>query len=422
MHRGKWVAGLIFCGIVCSAAVAVIFQIRAGKIAPVKKFCDYDAMMRFDPSREGGHLLPGLNMLVQSEKRGQGVRVITNSKGFRNDREFDYAVPEGTLRILFLGDSFVDGMRTGQDNTIGCVLEQLLNADLKKTHSPFQQVEVMIAGNNNPANAWYYYQEHGSRYHPQLVILGITLGNDITWNSYKTGMIPAGSGDGTRTLKIAPDAIQDGVAGMPLPFRKILLPKDAYSPGNSFWEKIQDKELSVRNELARKSYWFGYGIPPELGPWPSARRRVYAMDFFNSLGLYYQPPLPEIERILGDFEEILSGIQDSIKAQGGKLLVVLFPVRIQVSEKDWNLLSRFYSLDKAKFDLSYPNRRLTAFCKAHEIDSLDLRVPFKRRVERTREKLYRANGDSHLNERGQALAAREIDSHVRNWIDGEDVK
>lgn len=53
-------------------------------------FPDYGDLHKFDPHREGGHLLPNLDLLVQGEKVGSGVRFITNSKGIRNEREFDF--------------------------------------------------------------------------------------------------------------------------------------------------------------------------------------------------------------------------------------------------------------------------------------------------------------------------------------------
>ena len=49
----------------------------------------------------------------------------------------------------------------------------------------------MISGHNNPANAWYYYQQHGRTYHPDLVILGLTIGNDFISHNYcYGGLIP----------------------------------------------------------------------------------------------------------------------------------------------------------------------------------------------------------------------------------------
>ena len=159
----------------------------------------YEILLDFDPEREGGHLLPNKDLLVRSGKPGEGVRWITNSKGFRSEDEFPYRRPDGTYRILFLGDSFVDGHRTDQENTIGYLLEEALNDRMPR--GSFVRSEVLISGHNNPTTAWYSYQEHGSRYEPDLVVLGVTLTNDFTWNNYGVDMLPVVGGDGVVTLE-----------------------------------------------------------------------------------------------------------------------------------------------------------------------------------------------------------------------------
>lgn len=398
---------LIFCLII----IIPILSFNSCKIETKTNLPDYGDVHKFDPNREGGHLLPNLNTLIKGEKVGQHVRIITNKKGFRNDREFNHNVPHKTYRILLLGDSYVDGMRTDQKNTIGYVLEKLLNASIKgENSSSYEFFEVMISGHNNPANAWYYYQEHGYKYHPNLVILGITLGNDITWHNYKSELLPVTSDDGTLYLKLVPNARRQ----IGTQKRDLLLPPDAYESKSRFWEKIQDRELLTRMYLARKSNLFGYSIPPQLGPDRNTKRHVYAAGFFNSLGLFYRPTMPEIEEMYLDFEEVLSGINNRVKADDSELLLVLFPIRAQVSKKDLDLLTRFYSLRKTKFDLNYPNHRITMFCKEQNINCLDLLLPFKQYVEETKGHLYRSRGDMHFNEMGQRLAGRMISETINS--------
>ena len=176
--------------------------------------------MKFDPAREGGHLVQNFNQLVVGETVDKPVRFITSSKGFRNDREFDYRPSDGVYRILLLGDSYVDGFRTDQQDTIAFHLEIYINTRLPK--GKFPKSEVLSAGNNNPARYWYSYQEHGRKYHPHLVLIGITLGNDLTWHSYKTGVVPALDTKGNRFLQLR--SSDDGTARAHL---DLLLPSEA---------------------------------------------------------------------------------------------------------------------------------------------------------------------------------------------------
>jgi hypothetical protein len=370
---------------------------------------DYGDMHQFDPNREGGHLLPNLNMLFTGERLDKPVRVITNSKGFRNNREFDFDVPEKNFRIMFLGDSFVDGMRTDQKQTIGHVLEDFLNRH--NSGNEYDNSEVLISGHNNPANAWYYYQQHGYKYQPNLVILGVTLGNDLTWHNYKSGMLPVQDNAGMVNLKLSAPQVQQDLTGKKN--MNLLLPPEAYTP-ESYWEFFQNMELAVRNFLARKFYSFGYHVPPMLGPNACQRRHVYAAGFLVSLGLFYKPIMPEIEQLFVDFEEVMMGLRDRVANSGSRFLIVLFPVRIQVSQKDWDLLVKAYSLDKKRFDLNYPNIRISRVCRKYGIECLDLLAAFKDHSKKGKMSLYRPRGDMHFNERGQQLAGRVIAEYVAN--------
>ncbi len=90
----------------------------------------------------------------------------------------------GVLRILSLGDSFTAGYRVGQHETFSSLQEQLINRE-------YGQAEVMVAEISDPANALYYLDQFGLRLKPHIVLLGITLGNDIS-QTYVT-LDPQGS-------------------------------------------------------------------------------------------------------------------------------------------------------------------------------------------------------------------------------------
>jgi hypothetical protein len=130
------------------------------------------------PFREGGKLVPNLDVVVVGETREQPARFITNSKGFRNTREFSYQPSPDTYRILYLGDSFVAGYRVGQEFTSGKVIEGKLTEMLQEAGGQLRP-EVLIVSISEPATAWLWLEEYGFKYHPDLIILGVALGNDI---------------------------------------------------------------------------------------------------------------------------------------------------------------------------------------------------------------------------------------------------
>jgi hypothetical protein len=372
---------------------------RRGEALP-----DYDDVHAFDPAREGGHLRPGLDLWMQGGRRESRVRIVTNSKGFRSRTEFDYAAPPGTFRILFLGDSFVDGMRTDQDDTIGAVLERASKQRLAATR--WSDVEVLVSGHNNPADAWYAFQEHGRKYAPELVILGLTLGNDLCWQSYGRTMKPVAGPDGRTRLRYeaSDHLVADDLYG-------VYLPPDAFEP-ESAWEVLPRAEMKIRRFLSDRFGFAGYWIAPRTQPWWSVPRSVHAADFTLSLGIFHKPAMPEAEGWFRDLDEVLVGIHREVEDAKGRLLVVLFPVRIQVDVWEWKLTKRAYALRDGAFDLAYPNGRIAETCGKEGIDLLDLTALFRDRGAAGGGPLFRPRGDMHFNEAGQELAGQAIAERV----------
>jgi hypothetical protein len=103
-------------------------------------------------------------------------KFVTNSKGLRDAREFAYAKPAGTLRVLALGDSHTQGYEVRQEATFSAVLERYLAArDVR--------AEVLNAGVSgfSTAEALAYLESEGHRYQPDVVVLGF-FANDYEDN------------------------------------------------------------------------------------------------------------------------------------------------------------------------------------------------------------------------------------------------
>jgi hypothetical protein len=129
---------------------------------------DYGDVKQGEKLGRGGFLKENLTLYV-SDGLGGHVRWTNNSAGFRNDQEFGSVPPPGTLRILSLGDSFVAGYRVGQKETFSYLLERWIN-------QRYGHAEVMVSELEEPATALHFLKKFGLGYHPQIVLLGITLG------------------------------------------------------------------------------------------------------------------------------------------------------------------------------------------------------------------------------------------------------
>jgi len=110
------------------------------------------------------------NLSVYLPKFKQEISI--NSHGMR-DREHAVAKEPGTIRILVLGDSFMEANQVAFKDSFPSLLEAKLKSEASG------QVEVINAG----VSGWgtddelTYLTRYGFRFHPDLVLVGMTLHN-----------------------------------------------------------------------------------------------------------------------------------------------------------------------------------------------------------------------------------------------------
>jgi lysophospholipase L1-like esterase len=96
----------------------------------------------------------------------------SNSRGIRGTAEYSYNKNPSRTRILVLGDSFTFGEEVSDNETYPCNLQQLLpNTEIINLRMPGYGHDQMLI----------YLQEEGSKYTPDVVILGF-LTPDMTRN------------------------------------------------------------------------------------------------------------------------------------------------------------------------------------------------------------------------------------------------
>ena len=110
----------------------------------------------------------------------QGIQVEINSHGLRSP-ETTYEKPPGTFRILNLGDSVTMGWGTREEDTYGQQLEHLLNGQ-SGDHGRYEVINAGVPG-WNLENELAYLHADGLKYEPDLILLDITLANDIKGKS-----------------------------------------------------------------------------------------------------------------------------------------------------------------------------------------------------------------------------------------------
>ncbi|HMD80722.1 MAG TPA: hypothetical protein VKE92_05395 [Anaerolineales bacterium] len=100
---------------------------------------------------------------------------INNSLGMR-DRERSLRKGAGNFRILFLGDSMVQGYGVPQEQTMVALLEASLNKPKRE-----RRIEVLNGGifGYSPFLEYLYLHEIMPLVEPDVVIVGLFLGNDV---------------------------------------------------------------------------------------------------------------------------------------------------------------------------------------------------------------------------------------------------
>ena len=129
------------------------------------------------------HSEPGVGYTLikpNSHYEWQGISVDINSHGLRGP-EIPYEKPPGTYRILNLGDSVAMGWGIRLEDTYCQRLESLLN-ESGHGNLRFEVINAGVPG-WNVENELAYLQAEGLKYEPDLILLDLTLANDIKGKS-----------------------------------------------------------------------------------------------------------------------------------------------------------------------------------------------------------------------------------------------
>ena len=328
------------------------------------------------PGAKGGKTLPGGHRWVEM-----------NRDGWRGpDVEVEH--PPGTLRIALLGDSFIEAFEVPFDSTVGEVVERRLTA---LRGSP---VEVLNFGNGGYGTTQEFLtlQHEVWKYSPDLVLLAVTTGNDISDN-YR----PLRQGDyvpyqvfrGDRLVLDSSFVQARGYRSRALWTRRML---DVVT--HFRLAQLVNRVRHLRRKGERQEANAGADEGDELG----LRDEVQM-----------PPTTPEWQEAWKVTEGVLRLMRDDCRSRHTPFALVTLTRGIQVTpvreEKE-----RFLRQLGAK-DLYYPERRLSEFGRQEGIPVLNLAPSMAEEAER-RHVYFHAHGKSlgvgHWNVAGHRAAGERI--------------
>lgn len=329
-----------------------------------KALLDYDATHRAALG-PGGRGIPGFSGRVR-DGLGGTVRWTNEAHGFRNEHDAAPLPAPGVLRVLSLGDSFTAGYRVGQDDTYSRRLEAWASERLGPT-------EVLVANIESPPRGVEWLERWGWAWAPDLVLMGVTLGNDVasSWIALHPG----------------------GVT--PAEVEAFELPAHAWkarevSPLRAW---LDERRLVQVLRGGREAIGTSYN--------DAATPRLF--DGINGLGIFLRAPPPEIEAAWDRLFAVLARFQDECLARGVACAALVFPQRFQIDARDWELAVAHYGLVPEAFDLRAPNRRIAAFCAERALACIDPTEGMAAWHAGSGEELYLPRGDMHWNAAGHRV-------------------
>jgi len=311
---------------------------------------------------------PNVNTTINTGERT--VRVITDHDGFRVGVA---GRVEGKKRILLLGDSFMEALQVGYEQSLAGLLQARLPLRLGEP----------IAVRNGGVGGWdplQYLMEARRRLGREgfdLVIVAVYLGNDVV----------------SRRIERYPPRtpVEDSIHRFRVPQRlryrefvdAVLYPiNDFLQARSQLFNLLKQQAATLRMRLGLTAVSF----PADL-----LRREA------NS------PRWAVTAQICRDIARLA-------RAHGAPTLFVLTPAPFQVDTAAFYQALKGFRIDPAAVDLDQPDRLLANAMHAYQLDVVDVLLDF-RRAERSGIRLYGAV-DSHLSPQGHDLLERLIEPAV----------
>lgn len=271
--------------------------------------------------------------------------------------------PADAPRVLFLGDSFVEGKQVGEED----VLTAVLSARARAVGSPVEVINAGVSGYGT-AEEILLWDRLGEALRPDLVVVGF-YPNDVRNNA-------------DRRLFV----LRDGAV---TPHRPPPVPKVRWVYDARRW-------LAARSHL-----WilFTQGLDllerPDTGPGaPLEAEDVFAREPSRRVAEGWELTLA-----------LLQELRARVESGGARFAVVLFPTRFQVDDALWRQQALARGIDLSRYDLRIPQQRLAAWAAGRGIELVDLLPAFR---EANRGNSFYHTVDAHWNEAGHRLAAERI--------------
>jgi hypothetical protein len=317
----------------------------------------------------------------------------TNSIGLRDD-EIVRPKPPGTFRILVVGDSFVQGSQVLVGEPFSDVLERSLNALPPHPGRP-ERYDVVNAGVGGwgPAEESLWLRNEGVKLEPDLVIVQLYLGNDISDSGCKI------LGQDKLKHKVCfyfdrdNQLYQDELRPRPrlpddwirAPLRQTSLLFNAVETG------VLEKADQTTTDQGPASSW-----KSNMGVYASSYPRKDRADW------------EEAWRVAG---ALLGQMKATAEGAGAGFLLTAAPSVFQVYRDEWDQAVIENKLKPDEWDLDRPNARLGEISAGLNARYLDLTPAFREAVPTSPRRLF-YHSDRHYTAAGHIVVASALQNYL----------
>jgi hypothetical protein len=322
------------------------------------------------------------------ERLGENVNVSINSSGFRGSKEL---VSEAR-KILVLGDSYTFGVYVSNEDTYPEALQNRID----KNFENFQVINAGYSGGFETDQQYVWLKKNISILNPEVVILGIFLGNDIlgiketAWRDLDALGLPS------RWINNDIEVREDGILRSRLKGISTVGDRRLYQ-----YPLLRDSHLVVLTSSAigniiNRNGNMGDGI--EMAPKGYIDERV---DGFNHVYGFYSDQFLGREKL---FLRILSGIKKVCHANNAKFIVALLPANFMVDKAMLNKVfpgnDKFTNLDSVYYS------RLEKLLQNEGVEYINVENEMRRNL--SAGPVCPKNGEVHFNANGNKFTGDVI--------------
>lgn len=308
------------------------------------------------------------------------ITYTINSLGLRDDANLTKEKPEGTQRVLFLGDSFTLGYTVDRKD----LFVDLLESKFKEEGRNVQAINAGTEGYSTDQQL-LWLREEGVDYDPDIVVLNFYQ-NDVFWNS---------QGNYQRFPKPL-FAATDGPAVDP-----VNVPLE--DPGQQGW---------FAGSTAVGKLFAGAGEPiPTFNI--SSGKTASGKTLFKEMGVLLKDEPDFITESWKITRSLVAGMKATCEARKIKLLVSLIPTKAQIYTEFKEQQQAELGLADNAWDPNLPTNKMKAICQELGIECYDASQPGQVfMTEAAKEAPLYYTIDRHFSPAGNVAYAQGIYNHL----------